>query len=774
MLIDSRDLISWPGRVDTPLSILAIDQQDNLVISSPGGLIINASPTSSQNSIMPPFFASNGATVARTVNARAADIFNVCDFGAKHDGITDDGNAIRTCVALAGIVGAAVYMPAGVYRYTGAYTVMKSGVRIFGDGSTSTIIKPDTLGGNTDGTRVIFVNTNRDTLGLFTSTPNIPANQTDSNLSISGIGFDLSNCNTPTTSLAIASFLLATNINIWDIRADNHSASSAKGWSGFQFCGCDSYSVDGFFGRHCVNGIDNWKGPSRAKFSNIFLETADAAGNGGAINWQAIGTLKNDFDSNDDLQVSNTTIWLNNGSIGFFLDPDGGGSTSQNIQLNNIHISARTGVFPLENQGIIIRGQCNRLRARGLSFNAQPGADLRPMNIGAFFDGTAELTGTNLITTTNGSSQITVSYTGGANSGPGNWMRIYTSPGVPVTGNGLSLNGYYEIVSVSGPVTSVSSGDTFVVETGQVANASGTLSGTTVLAGYWGAPASFDISGITIDGCSAFGTDLINIEGTGHSISGVQVTTNYNGSTTPQYRSIIALSTQLTHGVTIQRSTINNIIGDAGTIALQAGWHGDNTVTWVGTQPLTNYAGTSSVDHVTSNIDATIGTTQTNYLTLQGRATGFPPRILAQGADTNVSLGLHWQGPTGNIQMQDDGGVTRHTFDISDANLALTGAGSPSFVATSVANQVNYITANGGATGTPAVLTAANSSDTNVVMRLKGKGTSGILANAYTPAALPTTTDIPAGTWAVWKDTSGGTVKLYYNDGGTLKSVALT
>ncbi len=42
-----------------------------------------------------------------------------------------------------------------------------------------------------------------------------------------------------------------------------------------------------------------------------------------------------------------------------------------------------------------------------------------------------------------------------------------------------------------------------------------------------------------------------------------------------------------------------------------------------------------------------------------------------------------------------------------------------------------------------------------------------------TKAGIPTTSDIPAGNWAIYKDTSGGTIKLYANDGGTIKSVAL-
>ncbi|HET8689178.1 MAG TPA: hypothetical protein VFM18_21410 [Methanosarcina sp.] len=41
-------------------------------------------------------------------------------------------------------------------------------------------------------------------------------------------------------------------------------------------------------------------------------------------------------------------------------------------------------------------------------------------------------------------------------------------------------------------------------------------------------------------------------------------------------------------------------------------------------------------------------------------------------------------------------------------------------------------------------------------------------------AADPTTTDIAAGTARIYKNTTSGTVKLWTNDGGTMKSVALT
>ena len=43
-----------------------------------------------------------------------------------------------------------------------------------------------------------------------------------------------------------------------------------------------------------------------------------------------------------------------------------------------------------------------------------------------------------------------------------------------------------------------------------------------------------------------------------------------------------------------------------------------------------------------------------------------------------------------------------------------------------------------------------------------------------TKVGIPTTTDILNGNWAVYKDSSGGSIKLYANDGGTIKSVTLT
>lgn len=43
-----------------------------------------------------------------------------------------------------------------------------------------------------------------------------------------------------------------------------------------------------------------------------------------------------------------------------------------------------------------------------------------------------------------------------------------------------------------------------------------------------------------------------------------------------------------------------------------------------------------------------------------------------------------------------------------------------------------------------------------------------------TSSTTPTTSDIPANESRIWKNTGAGTVRLYVNDGGTLKSVVLS
>jgi hypothetical protein len=68
----------------------------------------------------------------------------------------------------------------------------------------------------------------------------------------------------------------------------------------------------------------------------------------------------------------------------------------------------------------------------------------------------------------------------------------------------------------------------------------------------------------------------------------------------------------------------------------------------------------------------------------------------------------------------------------------------------------------------------------NLLTGIDGHGTYHLsateqarVAGVITKAGDPTTTDIAAGTWAIYKNTTSGAVKLWTNDGGTMKSVAL-
>jgi hypothetical protein len=50
---------------------------------------------------------------------------------------------------------------------------------------------------------------------------------------------------------------------------------------------------------------------------------------------------------------------------------------------------------------------------------------------------------------------------------------------------------------------------------------------------------------------------------------------------------------------------------------------------------------------------------------------------------------------------------------------------------------------------------------------------AGVILTRRSKAGAATTSDIPDGCWALWRDTSGATTKLIYNNGGSLQSVAL-
>ena len=71
-------------------------------------------------------------------------------------------------------------------------------------------------------------------------------------------------------------------------------------------------------------------------------------------------------------------------------------------------------------------------------------------------------------------------------------------------------------------------------------------------------------------------------------------------------------------------------------------------------------------------------------------------------------------------------------------------------------------------------LLATNTTRYTITSENAGTGSARSLElSAYTSASDPTSSDITSGCYSVWKNSTGGTVKIWYNDGGTMKSVSL-
>jgi len=105
-------------------------------------------------SFFPNPITTTGSTTARTLVARFGEVFNVKDFGATGDGVTNDSAAIQAAINAAAassdgritnkFKGATVYFPRGVYTLGTAITMTTMsycGIHLLGDGTGATMIR---------------------------------------------------------------------------------------------------------------------------------------------------------------------------------------------------------------------------------------------------------------------------------------------------------------------------------------------------------------------------------------------------------------------------------------------------------------------------------------------------------------------------------------------------------------------------------------------------------------------------------------------------------
>lgn len=197
-----------------------------------------------------------------------------------------------------------------------------------------------------------------------------------------------------------------------------------------------------------------------------------------------------------------------------------------------------------------------------------------------------------------------------------------------------------------------------------------------------------------------------------------------------------------------------------------------------------------------------------NFATFGGAATGVAPLIGGRG---EAATGVNFFWGTGTAAFRsDDNTVTQ--FQVlrtasATRNITVTGSngGNPTISTTAgslaitpiiVANTAMSIGStpstsgllrfpyDAGSTSAISARNSANSNDmtlidtrtVNSVVDIIGVGltnTAGVLLKGRSGGAAPTTTDLPAGQWTVWRDTGGATTKLYYNNAGVIQSVAL-
>jgi hypothetical protein len=203
-----------------------------------------------------------GATVARGVRARFGEVFNVKDFGAVGDGVTDDTAAMRAAMAALEASGGGIYcIPAGTYLLTGTIYV-PSNATVQGAGRGNTILLADANWPNTlPNQYAFFENKNYDAGTII-----------DTNITIRDLTLDYGDfgvVNPPNGGQHAIRMWFVRYVTIENVEFQCRDAEDATAFRAVQdglITGCFAYEA-----RNCP--YDHWEECQRCAVVNCYAES---------------------------------------------------------------------------------------------------------------------------------------------------------------------------------------------------------------------------------------------------------------------------------------------------------------------------------------------------------------------------------------------------------------------------------------------------------------------------------------------------------------------
>jgi hypothetical protein len=220
-------------------------------------------------------------------------------------------------------------------------------------------------------------------------------------------------------------------------------------------------------------------------------------------------------------------------------------------------------------------------------------------------------------------------------------------------------------------------------------------------------------------------------------------------------------------------ANVTNVAGRTGAIALSqadiSGLTTSDSPAFAGLS-LTGNGALASGKQLSFGSSSTYISNTSSHMTFVNGASGYGFAFYAVGGDLNINT---YSGA--GIGFSTGTGGAYNTVDISlkrDAAGQLgqrVGTAAQSYsVYNSYTSATNYskfsLDAGLTSSGVNRIMSAVGSSGTKLPIAI----------DAYAMSGAPTATQLPAGTAGIFKDSSGGGVVVAYNDGGTIKSAALS